>query len=503
MDNLILVSAQGSQYNLGTWLDPALGVDYGEQGVLSAMYADNPAADRIQLGYVDAHPRTMKFPMILASSGAFGGLHWLQTQIRQAVNSNPAYLDVLLDGVATGNHIRFDILTGRLVSNHDIFMQSQLRRDRFTLELDTQPFGYMPTLITLASVPTAFSGSSIVVPGASVLGDVKSPARILWLGPNPLTNGTAYSPGTWFNDVLAWGFNTQASFKLNAEVGTWTLSTGSYAADPFAPAASAWQGVGMPAAPSVWNVLAEYTPVTTLNRSYYGRFHAFGFARLAGSGPPVQLLLDTALRSPNAMASGNPVATLAPEQASGGVGWNGLTVAASPAYQLLDLGEVSYPPGASALPSLNNAKFRLWCMSASWPAGATPLRFGGVYLIPLDQGGANLGGGVLPRGLAQPSIIGPSVYVVHNFMLDGVGQSALHMGTIDTIALLESPYYRGPMPYVDQTVKTLEWITAGRKNTGTGATSATGPSAVYSEGGQPYLVSVQYQPRFLFVKGGV
>jgi hypothetical protein len=172
----------------------------------------------------------------------------------------------------------------------------------------------------------------------------------------------------------------------------------------------------------------------------------------------------------------------------------------SPAYTVLDLGELTMPAIASGLPEERGANVRLWVSPATSNVGVSSslISIGGMWLQPLD-GPA----GILPRGLVLPTIGLPngSGMVAEGLLVDAINPRVnITSGDINTdIAVGEAAgFYRGRLPYVGASTVQLDIMGAARR-TGTVLGQATGPLAMTSPN---YIsVSVRYRPRFTFMKG--
>jgi len=116
VDNFVLYSPQGSQYNLGQWV--RLGdqpVDFGRQ-LPAANLSGNAAVDGAVLAYEEYGARRFTFPLRLNTDpAAHPGT--ARARDRRGQPDPGAYVDVQPDGVASGYAIRFDVITGRLVQD--------------------------------------------------------------------------------------------------------------------------------------------------------------------------------------------------------------------------------------------------------------------------------------------------------------------------------------------------------------------------------------------------
>ena len=484
MDSYRLANA-GLILDIGSYVQANPGPDFDFAAVYQAQFSQNQVADGGVLAYETNSPRIFKFPLMLASSGAFsGGLNGLEQLVRSLAKPG-GVVDLQPEGVASADAVRFDIIDGRYDPDYSIYVQRLARRSG-VLALTVQPFGYWPTWITLASVASVALPGVVSIPNASILGDVPGLARIV-VQPS---SATQYAAGTWLTDMVAWGLGGRASFSAFVSGGA-LLSGGvvaaSIAGNKYAPASQSFELFPSPTLAN-WTQLANISVASLIEPAYRGRFRAFAYARLAEpSGLPWRMSVDAVggLQTGRALASAAPVATVAQDGYSS-------VISASPAFQLIDLGELVLPQTASGQDQ--TLSVRLWGAPGTSNLGiATPwLSVGGLYLLPVD-GGA----GVLPRGLGQPTSLTPSV---GRFALDAYARSVLIVGNSADLATPMTPlanglaFYQGDFPRVVASTIQLDVIGAARK----AASGATAPLAAQA----PLYasVSVSYQPRFTFLR---
>jgi hypothetical protein len=217
-----------------------------------------------------------------------------------------------------------------------------------------------------------------------------------------------------------------------------------------------------------------------LEPAFRGRYRGWLWAKTPSAGL-FQLSMDAAVQPGAALASAAWVATMSASAFAH----------PSPAYQLLDMGEMTLPPVGSGL--AQNVQLRVWAMkpSAATFAG-TILAIGGLYLQPLD-GPA----GILPRGLGQPTIANASS---GRFYLDAYTKRALiaqptgDMGSAPYPAAHAQTWYLGGLPYVGGSTLQLDLLSGSRKV----ASGATAP--LVRDSVKWASVSVRYRPRFAFLK---
>ena len=451
MDSYVLVGPQGSAINVGSYVRADPGPDFGAKDLLKSEYAETPFIEGGYLAGESMGVRSMTFPVRLASSGAFvGGLPGIEAFLRSCARPG-AYVDLMPNGVATAEAVRFDVVGGRYEEDYSI-RQNEVGRREGTLKLEVEPYGYWPTQITLASVASVGLPGRVAVPGASVLGDAPALARIAIQPTAP----TSYPLGTWAPDMLAWSLAAKPS-----AVPFWPAASlasaipGALGGDAFAPASQALSLYPSPTQGG-WRNVANLTIPSALEPDYRGRFRAFAWAKLTPSQPiPYQLSLDAvpAVNPQAALASAQSVATLAPNVRGASI------AAASPAYHLLDLGELVLPPVASGL--RQDQLVRLWANPAGTTIGiATPvIALGGLYLLPLDGDV-----GYLPRGLGVPTFATPSP---GRFVTDKITRRT-YIGVpgsdlSSAVALANAPHYRGAQPQITASTTALDILSGARR----------------------------------------
>lgn len=485
MDSYLLTGPDGRVVNLGSWLRADPGPDFGAKDLLKVDYSETPAVEGGVFGFEAAGVRRMMFPVRLASLGAFGGLAALESTVR-ALARPGAVLDLMPDGVATADAVRFDVLAGRLEEDYDLRVHRVGRRDS-TVKLEVGPFGYSPTWITLASAASVGLPGVLTIPNASITGDVAGLAELV-VAP---TSATSYAAGTWLTDMLGWSLAGRGSFAALIPASAISSSiAGGLVGEPFV-AGSQVVNVFPSPTQAGWTTVAFATIGAGLEPAYRGRFRAFAFVKLTPSQALPWTLSMDAVGGPivgAALGSAQPVATLAPAVSSG----VGFGAQPSPAYNLVDLGELTLPPAGSGL--AQDLRLRLWANPATSNVGvATPVvGVGGFYLLPLD-GAA----GILARGLAQPTISTPSVgrlaldaFARRSLIGAPTGDLATTLPVADALV-----HHRGGRPLVGASTLQLDLL-GGHRFTGSGATAPLVRSAPGFA-----AVSVRYRPRFLFLKG--
>jgi hypothetical protein len=503
MDSILLFppgpSVAGSQLQLGTYLMWDPGADYGAQALIQSIEATNALRDGGAFALRNVGPRKMSFPLLLRD---VPGQTLLQTEgLLRRWSTNGAAVAVQTETTPSGQAMFFDVIDGRWEPDYDGFENRSGHR-KGTLFLDTQPWGYWPTMMLIAS-SASVGGPGILPFTGSFIGDAPGLGE-LFIVP---TTATSYGPNMK-TEMLAWSFSARPSFQafwpagsLIGGLATFFNYPGTLIGDAFAPASQAIRTVPTQINTTFAGMVAAAIPAT-LEPAYRGRFRLFAFARFGPSqAAPWLVTADaaagsyafTAVGIPGGLASSNPIATLPVAVASNGsLGGQG----ASPAYSVLDLGEIGLPLVAS---QQNSLQIRLWGEPpVSSVVANTFFDVGGIYLLPVD-GAA----GILTRGLNQPSLNASSnTGFQGNFYqsaLTGDAFITLPTSVVGSISPVKDAraFYRGGLPLVGASQIQLDLLQAGwRIQDGT-------PSAQPPLRSQPHFasVSVRYRPSFQFLYG--
>lgn len=464
MDSYVLYSPEGaSPIQLGSWLRADPGPDFGQTGLVRPNVVMTPYSEGA-LAFEQSDPRTMRFPLLLGSNGAWSGLEGLHSLLRD--NARPgAYVDIQPESVPSSEAVRFDVLSGRLIPEYVVGHQ-RVNRRMATLELTTGPYGYWPTwmlLASAASIGLPAQGIPITLDPASVIGDAPAWGRLV-IAP---TVGTSYPQGTWSPDMVGWSLSGKPSFVSFRPAASFSPSLagilGSRIADAFAPGSQNNRILPVPT-PGLWTQIQVGTVGSALEPAYRGRYRAFAYARVSPSGPPVQLTLDAAVLRGEMLASAQRVATVNP-----GAWAASYVPQSSPAHTLVDLGEITLPPVASGL--RQTYALRLWAMQPS-PGPSMLVEFSGLQLMPMD--GAH---GFLQRGLTQPttytgdSYLGSFLPTIGRLDLDGYSRRAVIAETAPDRAS-SNPlqtvlgHHRGGFPVLGASTVKLDMMGGMRKLTG-------------------------------------
>jgi len=407
-----------------------------------------------------------------------------------------AVIDLQPDGVPTAEMVRFDILGGRV--NHDPYSVPLQRVGRryLRLDLDTQPFGYWPTWVMLASAMAVVPPFTVPIARASIIGDAPAFARLAIVPTTAASAAGLYAP-----DFVAWGIGpASAPVWLS---GASTSNLRALSANLSDPNASVIGGIGtitrivIPPAGATWATVPQFT--ISVADPVRGRFRAYGYFR-AADAKMLQVAVDVRSQNNAPMASAAPIATVFSASVAG--------VGASPAYSMFDLGEVALPhsPAGSYAAAISGGTYtttlRFWLQAPSIGGASWNCDFAGVALVPV--GGV---GGVLPYGLGYPSFL--QVYGSGNIMmltLDAYRKAAgLQVVQGQVVAFDRPPaadaygFYRGQLPMVGASDAAALVVHAENRQTATAQASwmpATrgGPAPRIS-------YSLEYRPAFQFLKG--
>lgn len=558
MDSIIVFPPGASAYalasqpqiQLGSWLDPEVGVDYGAQGLIQSIQAGNALVDGGRFGYRHGAIRKMAIPLIVNTPSP---VMWEGMLARAAQPG--AMIAVQPELVPSAQAVFFDVIDGRYEPAHNLF-HNRVGVHKGVLHLETQPYGYWPTEILLASAASVGWNGALAVNGASIIGDVPPLAHVI-IQP---TAASCYMPtGSWFADMAAWSLSARPSFAAMipankfvfvASPPIWgqSVASGYFAAslsgDQYAPGSQAW--VLSPSTVQVTgariDALMPWTQLfsssqgaipSALSPAYRGRFRVFAFARTTPSEFPWNMIVDAIPAGGlQALASANQLATMAQPAFDGALpyvatGWFGgpsnmygilsaTALVASPAYQIMDCGEMTLPPNASGFQG--PIELRVW--AAMGPSGANDqsvasmqVRFGGLFLLPVD-GAA----GILTGGLAYPSVAawGATIAVASDtgnasvFGYQGASPASMFQGQFEMGAQFTDSFlvtkpgasqaladvralHRGVSPRLDSSTSQLVLLLGDKR---------AGASAPIVHGNYEFAAaSVSYRPLFQFLYG--
>jgi hypothetical protein len=446
----------------------------------------------------------MAFPLLLRD---VPGQTLLQTEtlLRRWTTAGAA-VAVQTETTPSGQAVFFDVLDGRWEPDYDGFLNRAGRR-RGTLYLDTQPWGYWPTEILLASAASiGFIGAVPINAGASLIGDVPPLAHIV-ISPTVASSYAGFVP-----DMLAVSLGARPSFVPFIPAASLTgLTFGtipnrilpSLIGDAFAPGSQAWAfsgtwnpGLGVAGGITNWGFALHTGSLigTALEPAYRGRFRIFGFMRNVSSQAAHIFSIADAQRYGggsqfNALASGNQLATVYPNTGTL-ASYSNQIYSASPAYSVLDMGEITLPPVASGV--VGGEMLRVF-MNAPTTMPATVL-VAGLFLLPVD-GAA----GVLTGGLTVPSMTSALATLGSaEFNANWVEAVTLTLGAPGGVGGPGQPavdgraLYRGLPLRLGASTSQLVFMTGDRSIV----------PQVVAQGNVEYArVSVSYRPSFQFLYG--
>ncbi len=450
--------------------------DFGQKDLLKAVYLESPFTEGA-LSHEQTGPRKMAFPLILRGSQAISNLSlYDQESLFRKLARPGAVLDLKPQGATTA--VRFDVLSGRYEFDYHVAHNREGIR-LGTLKLETRPFGYWPTWILLASVASV-GPSGIAITG-SILGDAPAQARLVY---QPTSQG--------FNnpDFLAWSLAARASFVPLIRVASTTFSGDTLIVATYRPSANtaafetatSMQLQLASPGPTYYRLIAHPRIPTALEPAYRGRFRCY--AALVDNAHYFTISVDVSETIHGPMASAGQVATVYNFYGADG-------------QMLLDLGEITLPPAASG--QQQSPFVRFWGKPATTNhlGVATPtLDWGGLYLLPVDGES-----GVMPRGL---NVFATGPYAQATFLgldLDAAARRAVLRGyaaDLDSLEPFGNAYrtYRGGLPHVGASTRVLHLL-HGVGN----ATNAETVGPGVKGGVQSAAVSLQYRPRFQFMRG--
>lgn len=524
----------GSTVELLPFLDYNAEWDLGDAQVIQRAFTENPLIPGGVLTSETAGVRRMTLPLVLASTASYG-LSQLEHVIRQRTRPG-AWME--FRGAGASTLMRIDILGGDLVYQRFNPRIAQVGRRPARLVLDVQPFAYPASgmILLASSASVGLPGKVSLVPN-SMPGDAPGYMRVI-ISPTTGAAGQLVAAGTWLMDSLAWAIDRRSTNYFGGDqvlpIGSWFGGTPVVATrianDRFVPLdpGGASQSVRLfPAAGQGWTPavyfqsLLDITDPLQTDGQLQGRYRAFAYARVGPSmALPFLLSIDSDVprngaggAAYGALASAAMVATVAPGVATGTPGiWGAQTATA---YQLVDLGELTFPaiPSGFYIDGSSNSalisRARLWVGPATTGTYgvATPVvDIAGVFLQPLDWSA-----GVLPRGLAHPthSLAGaPNGGIEsHRLYLDSRPQRrhvllTREQSTGSTLAnnwpfADLTQHYRGDfplLPYTEDVQGAYLHIIGGARSIASGA---TGPVAYSHQ--MSAAVSVEYSPQFVFL----
>lgn len=477
---------------LGTWIHAEPGPDYGTESLEQRLISQNLMRPGGVLALRSYGVRQMSFPLTIPSGPLGFSLTQWESRLRRAAQ-NGAVLDVRPEG---GSYLmRFDIIDGRWEPDYEVRVNRAGRR-RGTLYLDTQPFGYFPTWITVASAAQA--DMPLRATWVASLGDAPIMSARLTVIPTLIAMGSGPN-GTWIPDLLTWGISGQAGAGIDSPSGLVRV---------LMPSAMTHSGVGSVGSQSFASQVSpnELTQIFGPGGNG-GQFFELAFARAMGPPPGRYRAYVWAKLSPSTVVPGMlgmyvrnftwfgvpsqmNTATVMPANASGGSQpWYG----ASPAYQFLDMGELTWVSQANT-DDIRDDEIRLAFRPGSWN-GTTVIRVAGMYLHPIS--GAN---GILNYGLGYPTVASSgAVQIDGQFRAWSGSGGAAYIEQYNAAAHNVRRHaaaggYLGGLPYIRPSDNTLSLNIEARRTGTNVATPAVRAGIIKAD------YSLEYRPTFLFVR---
>lgn len=488
-----LASAWASTIQLGSWIMADPGPDYGAKGLIQSQYGQNALRDGGVFAYRHAPVRHMAIPLMINTPSP---AMW-ESSLRNAVTPG-AIMAVQPEGVPSAQAVYFDVLDGRWEPDYNIF-HNRANVRQGTLYLDTQPWGYWPTEILLASAASVGWMGQLAVNGASVVGDVPPLAHVM-IAP---TAPSSYPLGSYYTDMVAWSLGARPSFVPFIPAASWISVAGiaTLTGNAFAPGSQMLvQASQSQFIQNNWTCLVDHTVPSSLEPAFRGRFRAFAFVAVSPSwGGGVEMIADAAVgddvTNQPALATSNQIATAFSYIANAGP--SGI-LCPSPAFGTLDMGELTLPPGPSGFQQ--PYVIRLWSNPGGTVATGLSVKFAGMYLLPVD-GAA----GILTRGLVTPSI-NAGIGIQNGATLDlnsaRYTEGMVGVTIVPTINSVAQPrqydrrtFHRGVAARLGASTTSLS-ILSGDRVWG----SASGP--VVQANVEFSAVSVSYRPLFQFLAAG-
>lgn len=523
MDSILVIppgpSVAGSQLQLGTYLMADPGADYGAQGLIQSIESSNALRDGGVFAYRNVGPRRMSFPLLLRDVPG-QTLEQTESLLRRWTTAGAA-VAVQPELVPSGQAVFFDVIDGRWEPDYDTF-ENRAGYRKGNLFLDTQPWGYWPTEMLLASAASQGWMGNLAVSGASVIGDVPPLVRVQIVPTGAscfLADPFGGNASPLLTDMVAVSFGARPSFNPYIPAAAFLPQTigfsgsaggnslGVLAGDAFAPGSQAifWSAQasvngGEPGGFTLAAISASAIS-SALEPAYRGRFRAFGFFKYLATSAAAATSTFSAIMDAEraglpstfaAMASGNQLATLGCASTSLNTFFR-----ASNAYQVLDMGELTLPAGGGS-GLQEQIRLRLFLNATTSTYYAATVGFAGVYLLPVD-GAA----GILTRGGAVPSL-GVAGYKQAGFewntglfneqmMLTNASAGLSPVGGQPQIVRDGKAFYRGAPLRVGASTNSLLFVTADRP---------FGLDSQQFQGNVEFSkVSVTYRPQFQFLPG--
>ncbi len=452
MDNVVVYGPGGaSPVNVGSWLQADPGPDFGARDLRRALYSEHPYAEGGRLGVEYTGLRRMSFPlMVRAALGA--SLTEIESFLHGVARPG-GYVDVQPGGTPSAQAVRFDIVAGRWEPDYQI-RENDIALRRGMLRLETQPFGYLPTWITLASAASVGLPGFLNLPtgagAGSIFGDAPGFAEIAVQPTVP----TQFALGTYIVDQVAWSLGARPSFTAlwRAPSLAQSSAVSSLGGDAFALGSQVFYTFPPPSYTDFLEI-ANLTIGEALEPAYRGRFLAIAYVHArpsqANYWTPALDVVHPGNRKRALGSAPRAVDLISP--AVGGLG----PFTGSPGYGYVNFGEVTIPEAASGVGQ--PVMLRLWAKPvANVAAGvATPIiGIAALQLLPLDgAAGVQLGIGY-PSIAPQPS--------VGRFVIDPADGPivAAATGSLASTSPLQDGLlnYTGDLPRVAPSVKRLDLL---------------------------------------------
>ena len=470
MDHYILTGPNGSRVDLGSWLMADPGPDFGAKDLIRAEYAESPLSEGGLLTAEHVGVRRFSFPLRPRScAGIAGGLPGVEAFIASLARPG-AYVDLMPEGTATADAVRFDVLGGRYEESYSVALQRIGRREG-ELKLEVEPYGYWPTEMILASTASIGLPGALAINGASILGDVPARARIAI---QPTITNTIFtgSLATYIPDFIAWTMGDRASAFFGASsfvrwfgyggtiIGA-AKGVGSTVHNVYPLVRDTWQRIGY---------------VRINDSALHGPMNAIAFLGAVGATTvkaEMKIALDAVTwRGQNySLASARlPVSLYSPGHPS--------HVYSGDSLDLVDLGRLCLPPAASGVAQVNLV--RLWVKPGPSYTATSALSFGGLALMRQDA----------PMGLLSDGVI---PYPSDRLVLDSLGGDRIYLMDDDEVRGIPR-HYRGGLPELAPSQIFLSLIGAARQVQAPSTSHLAYPGTMHA------AVSITYRPRFRFLK---
>jgi hypothetical protein len=256
-DDIRLAASGASGIYLGTVLLPE--IDWG-QDVIQRHYVETANTYGGVFAYQNAPLRRISMPFIFQGTSVDHAHNFISQTQAQIIPGGGAVLDVQFENASWMT--RFDVVGGLVKPDRDVRYARQ-SIVRGTIELEAIPFGYSPTWMIAAS-KSGFTFQSGVGITASVIGDVAAPAMFIFGASQSIASVAGDGASGWYAPMGAW--------ITHYADGTWPQVFATAVGRTFSAVGSSASfnsfGGGLNAAGSMWGVSQDQQAMNYGNVGY-------------------------------------------------------------------------------------------------------------------------------------------------------------------------------------------------------------------------------------------